>query len=126
MRIRVLGPLLALAPPAFVGGLAWLVMRVGDGWPSGVFGLFAGVIAAPGLLLAGAPFGDEATYRLAVIASVPLWLLVGLVASRRATRSPIADWSDYWREFAWLGAGIALGAVGALLGASALLGESLF
>lgn len=120
------GPVLALAPPAVLGGLAWLVMRVGDGRFSGLFGLFGGVIAAPGLLVAGAPFGDDSTYPIAVAASAPLWLLIGVIASRRATRSPMADWSDFWREYAWLAFAVAIGAVGALVAASSVLGEALF
>ncbi len=122
----MLGPLLAVVPPALLGGLAWMVLRVGEGRASGVFGLFGGVIAAPGLLVAGAPFGDDTTYRFAVLASAPLWLLVGVIASRRSTRSPIADWSDFWREYTWLALGVAVGAVGALVAASTILGETLY
>lgn len=120
------GPFLAVAPPAVLGVLAWTVLRLGDDRWTGVFGLFGGVIAAPGLLVAGAPFGDDSTYRLAVLLSAPLWILVGLVASRRSTRSPMATWSDFWREYAWLAAGVAVGASGALFAASAILGESLY
>jgi hypothetical protein len=112
-------------PPAVLGALAWLVLRFLEGRWAGVVGLFGGVIAAPGLLVAGAPFGDDTTYRMAVLASAPLWLVIGFAASRRSTRSPMATWTDYWREFTWLAIGVAVGAVGALLMASALLGESL-
>lgn len=101
-------------------------MRQFDGRWSGAFGLFGGVIAAPGLLVAGAPFGNDEHYPLAVAASIPLWLVVGLVASRRATRSPMASWADYWREYAWLAAGVTVGAMGSLVGASAFLGEALY
>lgn len=122
----MLGPLLAVLPPAAIGGLAWLALELGDGRLSGIVGLFGGVIAAPGLLVAGAPFGDDSTYRIAVLASVPLWLLIGIVAARRSTRSPIAVWSDFWREYTWLAMGVALGAVGGLAAASTVLGETLF
>jgi hypothetical protein len=122
----VLGPLLALLPPGVLGVLAWAALRASDDRWSGVFGLFGGVIAAPGLLVAGAPFGDDSTYRLAVVASAPLWLLAGFAASRRSTRSPMATWSDFWREYTWLALGVAMGAVGAVVVASAVLGESLF
>lgn len=106
--------------------MAWLALEFGNGRLSGVIGLFGGVIAAPGLLVAGAPFGDDATYRFAVLASAPLWILIGIVASRRSTRSPIAVWSDFWREYTWLAVGVALGAVGGLVAASTVLGETLF
>jgi len=109
-----------------LGVAAWVVMREFDGRWSGAFGLFGGVIAAPGLLVAGAPFGDDDHYRIAVVASVPLWLLVSFVASRRATRSPMASWTDFWREYTWLAAGVALGAIGSLVAASAILGEALY
>lgn len=113
-------------PPALLGLVAWFALESSDSRLSGVIGLFGGVIAAPGLLVAGAPFGDDSLYRLAAIASGPLWLVVGFAASRRATRSPMATWTDFWREFAWLAAGVAIGAVAALVAASAILGESLF
>ena len=112
-------------PPAVLGALAWLVLRLAEGRWAGVVGLFGGVIAAPGLLVAGAPFGDDTTYRMAVLASAPLWLVIGFAASRRSTRSPMATWTDFWREYTWLAVGVAVGAVGAVLAASAVLGESL-
>lgn len=121
-----MGPLLAVVPPAVLGGVAWLALAVSDSRWSGVVGLFGGVIAAPGLLVAGAPFGDESTYVRAVLASIPLWVVVGFAASRRATRSPMAAWADFWREYTWLAIGVAVGAVGALVAASAVLGESLY
>jgi hypothetical protein len=52
-------------------------------------------------------------------------LLLGLLASRRATRSSIATWRDYAREMLWLTIAVVLGASGALIAATASLGESL-
>jgi hypothetical protein len=124
-RIRALGPLAALVPPALLGLAAWWVLQSTEGRTSGVFGLVAGVIAAPGLLVVGAPFSDDDSYRIAIVASALLWLLLGLVAARRATRSPVARWRDFWRELTYLGLGVAVGAVGALIAATAVLGESL-
>jgi hypothetical protein len=125
-RIRSFGWLVGLIPPAVVGAAAWLVLRVADDRWSGLVGLFGGVVAAPGLLVVGAPLADESKYPLAVVASTPLWLLIGLVASRRATRSPMATWRDFWREYAWMFAGVAAGAAGSLVAATAILGESLY
>jgi len=110
---------------AILGAVAVIALRVGDGRTSGLIGLVAGVSAAPGLLLAGAPFADDARYPLAVLASTPLWLLLGLLASRRATRVPTANWRDYARELFWLTIAVILGASGALIAATAVLGESL-
>ncbi len=125
-RIRSFGWLVALVPPAVVGAVAWLSLRIGESRLSGLIGLFGGVVAAPGLLVAGAPLADESNYPLAVVASIPVWMLVGLIASRRATRSPMATWRDFWREYAWMFAGVAIGAAGSLIAATVILGESLY
>lgn len=108
-----------------IGATAWLALELGDNRTSGLIGLIGGVSAAPGLLVAGAPFADDARYPLAVIASAPLWLLLGLIASRRATRGPIASWRDYWREMGWLTIAVIVGACAALVAATNILGESL-
>lgn len=110
---------------AVLGGTAIVALRVGDGRTSGLIGLVCGVSAAPGLLVAGAPLADDARYPVAVLASIPMWLVLGFLASRRATRSPTATWRDYSRELFWLTVAVVLGACGALIAATALLGESL-
>jgi hypothetical protein len=124
-RIRAFGPLLGVVPMAVLGAVAALALRAGDGRASGLIGLVGGVSAAPGLLVAGAPFADDGRYPLAVLASVPLWLVLGLIASRRATRPVVASWGDYWRELTWLSIGVVMGAVAALVAATSILGESL-
>jgi hypothetical protein len=125
-RIRVLGPFAALIPPAIIGAVAVLSLRAFDGPWSGGVGLIGGVLAAPALLAVGAPFGDSKLYPLAIAASVVLWLLVGVLASRRATRSPMADWADFWRHYAWMCGGIWAGCIAALVIASRTVGKSLF
>jgi hypothetical protein len=124
-RIRVFGPFLGLVPMVVLGGIAIAALRLGDGRLSGLVGLIGGVAAAPGLLVAGAPLASSDNYPLAVLASVPLWLLLGLIASRRATTHVVASWRDYWRELAFLTIGVALGALAALIAATQILGESL-
>lgn len=124
-RIRWFGPLLGLVPMAVLGVVAVAALRLGDGRPSGVVGLIGGVSAAPGLLVAGAPLSNSDHYSLAIAASTPLWLLLGLIASRRATARPVASWGDYWRELVFLTIGVMLGAVGALIAATQILGEAL-
>ncbi len=117
---------MGLVVPAIVGVIALISLRLVDGPASGAIGLVGGVAAAPALLAVGAPFGDSAQYPEAVAASAVLWLVVGFVASRRATRNPVATWGDYWRHYAWLCAGIWIG-VGAALGIAALaISDSLF
>lgn len=110
---------------ALFGAISVIVLRLGDGRTSGVIGLIAGVSAAPGLLVAGAPLAQDSQYPLAVVASVPLWLMLGFLASRRATASPIAAWRDFARELFWLTIAVVLGASAALIAATAVLGESL-
>ena len=124
-RIRVIGPFLGVVPMIVLGIVSWSALRLGDGRTSGLLGLLAGTAAAPGLLVAGVPFADDGRYPLAVVASIPMWLLFGLIASRRATRSPIASWRHYWFEMGCLAVAVVLGAAVALAAATALLGESL-
>lgn len=110
---------------AVMGLIARVALVTSDSRASGIVGLLGGVSAAPGLLVAGAPFADDSNYPLAVIASIPFWLVLGLIASRRATRSVISSWRDYWRELVWLTVAVVIGAAGALVVATNLLGESL-
>ncbi|HEY5663914.1 MAG TPA: hypothetical protein VIS05_07755 [Ilumatobacter sp.] len=108
-----------------LGATSVIALRVGDGRSSGLIGLLTGVSAAPGLLVAGAPLAGDDQYPLAVLASVPLWLALGWLASRRATARSIASWRDYAREMAWLTIAVIMGAITALVAATALLSESL-
>lgn len=124
-RIRLYGPFAGLVPMAILGGVALAALRVGDSRLSGLIGLIGGVSAAPGLLVAGAPLASSDNYALAVLASVPLWLLLGLIASRRATTHVVASWRDYWRELGFLTIGVLLGALAALIASTQILGESI-
>jgi hypothetical protein len=119
------GPPAALIVPAVVGGVAWFSLQLFDTAWSGAVGLIGGVFAAPALLAAGAPFGDRGSYPAAVAASGVLWLLVGFLAARRATRNPMATWSDYWRHYAWLCGGVWAGAAIALGVAALSISDSL-
>ena len=114
-----------MIPMGILGATSVIALRVGDGRSSGLIGLISGVSAAPGLLVAGAPLSDNAGYPLAVLASVPLWLLLGWIASRRATKRSLASWRDYTRELIWLTIAVVMGAVAALVAATTVLGESL-
>ena len=124
-RLRTFGPVLGVVPMAVLGAVSYIALRFWDGRASGLVGLLAGVSAAPGLLVAGAPFADEANYQNAVLGSIGLWLVLGFLASRRATRSPMAAWRDYWREMVWLTIAVVMGAVAALVAATAILGETI-
>jgi hypothetical protein len=124
-RIRRYGPLLALVVPAVLGVVAACVLALFDGQASGWTGLILGVCAAPGLLVIGVPFASSDTWWIGIALSVPLWLVVGYLAARTATRNPVATWSDYWRAYRWLLLGVWVGVAAALIGATALLGRQL-
>jgi hypothetical protein len=125
-RIRLWGPLLGLLPPATIGLIAVAALRLSDSAWSGAVGLIGGVLAAPCLLLVGAPFGEQSLYPVAIVASGVLWLLVGLLASRRATRNPMATWPDFWRHYAWVAGGIWVGCVAALGISAAVISDALY
>ena len=112
--------------PGIVGAIAFLALRWSDAAWSGAVGLIGGVFAAPGLLLVGAPFGERGLYPVAILGSVVLWLLIGFLASRRATRNPTAMWDDYWRHFAWMCGGVWLGCSLALGVSALVISDSLF
>ena len=125
-QIRRVGPLLGLVPPAAMGVVAWWMVHGGESTLRGVLGFLLGVLAAPVMLVAGVPLeGSTAVYAASVAGSAVLWLLVSVTAARRATRTPVASWRDFWREYAWLAGGVWLGTVGALVAANLLLGRTL-
>ena len=124
-RIRSRGPFLALVPPAILGAIALLALEYFEGKVSGYVGLIFGVFAAPGLLAVGVPFSGEEVYAIGITLSVLLWLIVGAVAARRATRNPMASWTDFWRTYWWLAGGIWVGAAAALVVARISVGGAL-
>jgi hypothetical protein len=121
-RLRRRGPLVALVPPLVAAALAVAVWRF---WPcSGstctvraVVGWGLASLAVPTALIAGVPFnGGGARYALVVASSVALWLVIGLLAGRRATRVPAANWHDFRREYLWLAVPLWLGVIAGLGG----------
>lgn len=111
--------------PILIGGAAYASLELSNAAWSGAVGLVAGVAAAPGLLAVGAPFGDSNRYPLAIALSGLLWMAIGFAAARRATRNPLATWSDFWRHYMWMAGGIWVGACVALGIATVFLGEAL-
>jgi len=118
--------LLGLAIPAFVGAIAYGALELSDASWSGAVGLLGGVMAAPGLLVVGAPFGDSKFYVVAIAASALAWMGIGFLASRRSTRHPFATWADFWRHYLWMAVGVWVGVGIALTVATISLGEELF
>jgi len=117
-RIRRLGPVFGLAVPATLGLMASML--------GGIVGFLLALLAAPTLLVAGVPLSSgTAVWTAALLGSIVLWLVLATVAARRATRSPVATWADFWRQYAWLAGGVWLGTVLALVAANLLLGRTL-
>ncbi len=107
-----------------MGALGLFLLRGNtDSTVRGVVGFLLAVLAAPGLLVAGAPLNSgTGVYAAAVIGSAVVWLLLTIVATRRATRTPVATWGDFWKEYLWLAGAVWLGVVGALVAANLMLG----
>ena len=57
--------------------------------------------------------------------SLLLWFFVGVIASRIATRNPMATFADFWRAYRWLAIGVWIGVLAALAGSSLILGREL-
>ena len=126
-KLRGSGPLVALVPPAILGVIALLLLGSHTSFARGIAGFLTAVFAAPGLLVAGAPLrSGSRVYLGSVAGSAVMWMLVGVIAARRATRVPAASWRDYWREYAWLAVGVWLGVVVALVAVNLVFGRALF
>ena len=118
---------MALLPPAALGCISLLLLSAHTSLTRGVAGFLTAVFAAPGLLVAGAPLrSGGGVYLGGVVGSGVLWMVVGVIAARRATRLPVASWRDYWREYLWLAAGVWLGVVVALIAVNLVFGRALF
>jgi hypothetical protein len=126
-RIRGTGPIVALLPPAALGCISLLLLRGHTSLARGVAGFLMAVLAAPGLLVAGAPLrSGRSVYLAAIVGSAVLWMIVGAISARRATRLPAASWRDYWHEYVWLALGVWLGVVVALGAVNLIFGRALF
>ena len=116
-----------MLPPLALGGLAVVLLHHNESTVRGAAGFVAAILAAPGLVLVGMPLSTGAAVWLVGLGgSAVLWLWIGAVASKRATRSPAASWRDFWREFAWLAAGVWIGTIAAFAVADLVLGRPLF
>jgi len=124
-QLRRRGPVVALIPPGVLGLVAVVITRIFDSRLTGLGGLVGSLVAAPALLIVGAPFAGASSYLLAIAASVVIWMLLGWISAVRSTRNPMAQWSDYWREYLWMAGGVAAGVIAALVFTSLLIGDSL-
>ena len=126
-KLRGSGPFVALIPPGLLGAISLLLLRGHTSLVRGIGGFLTAVLAAPGLLVAGAPLrSGQKVYLGAVVGSAVMWMIVGAISARRATRLPAASWRDFWHEYVWLAAGVWLGVVVALGAVNLVFGRALF
>ena len=125
MRRR--GAIVAPALAAASGLLALVLLAGSDSMLRGAPGFLLAVLAAPGVLVFGAPLAHGAgVYLGGVAVSMATWAFFGVLAARRATRRPAATWVDFWRELAWLAGAMWLGLVVALVAVNLTLGRAMF
>jgi hypothetical protein len=118
--------MVALFLPAVLGVLSLLMLHNSHSTARGVGGFLAAVFAVPLLPAFGAPLRSGGSmYLLAVVGSGVVWLLIGLVASRRATVRPVATWGGYWAEYLLLALSVWVGVVLSLVAANLVLGRAL-
>ncbi len=124
--MRLFGPVVGMVPPAVLGATALALLHGSSSTTRGIAGFGLALCAAPGLLAAGVPLATGGNrYAIAIAASALLWFLIGVIASRRATRTPVATWRDFWREWAWPSVGVWLGVLAALGIADLAVGSAL-
>lgn len=123
-RLRRFGPFAGMLPAAALGLLAWVALYNNSSSVRGLVGFLLAVLAAPTLLVAGVPLATGSSmYGVAVVGSAVIWFALGTVATRRATRTPVASWGDFWREFVWLAVGVWVGVLVSLAAIDLLLGR---
>jgi hypothetical protein len=123
-QLRQLGPMAGLLPPTVLGLLALAALHNNTSSIRGGLGFLLAVLAVPCLLAAGAPLTTgTGMYLVAIAGSAVIWFAMGVTASRRATRAPVATWRDFWREYLWLVGGVWLGVALSLLAVDLVLGR---
>lgn len=125
-RVRRRGAFAALMLPAMAGVAAAILLWSGAGGWSGLTGLALAVAAAPLLPMAGVPAtADPSRVMVGGTASAVLWLVLGAVAARRATRTPGASWPEWRRDYTRLALGAVVGGWASLLLAAMVVGVRL-
>lgn len=125
-RVRRGGALAALLLPSTAGLTAVVLLWSGAGDWSGIAGLALAVAAAPLLPVVGVPAtADPSRVMVGGAASAVLWLVLGAVAARRATRTPGASWPEWRRDYTRLALGVVVGGWVSLLLAAMVVGVRL-
>lgn len=112
--------------PGVLGVLGLMMLRNSHSTARGVGGFVFSVLAAPLLPAFGAPIrSGGSVYALAVVGSAVVWLAVGALAARRASRRAVATWGGYWAEYMLLALSVWVGVVLSLVAANLVLGRAL-
>ena len=107
LALRRLGPVVALVLPLAMAAVGYVIWTASTGIKPALVVWFLAALAMPTAILVGLPlFASTGTLWAGVGTSAVVWLLLGRYAARRATRSPVASWRDWWREFAALTLGM--------------------
>lgn len=121
-RVLQFAPLMSLTVPMISGILALVLLRGSTSTWRGLIGFVAAVVALPTAPIVGLPVvGGSGRWVAALLSSLALWCLLGIVAARRSTRRMAASWPEWRREWlrlavgAWAGAMIGMVLAGAYL-----------
>jgi hypothetical protein len=126
-RVRSLGALAGLVPPAVLAAIGGALLWGSDSGKRGLPGFVSLVLGVPVLPLLGVPAeGGSGRYALAAAASAVVWLVIGWIAARRATRLPVAGWAEWRKEYFPLAIGVWTGAIAALIIAGMMVGLGSF
>jgi len=126
-RVRSLGAFAGLVIPGALAAVGGLLLWGSDSATRGLTGFVFLVLGAPVLPLLGVPAeGGTNRYLLAAAASAVLWMAIGWLAGRRASRLPVAGWSEWLREYLPLAIGVWIGAAFALIIAGTMVGLGSF
>jgi len=110
-QLRRFGPFMALVVPTGALLLGAALINWTGSAVRGFGGFLLTALGVPTMLLLGVPVsGGTPRYVVAGVTSLVLWLGIGAWASVRATRNVVASWRDWWREYAWLGVPVWIGA----------------
>jgi len=110
--VKALGPVAALLLPALALGAWWILSHWGGSTIRGFAGFMLASFAGPTLLLLGVPIkGGAGRYAIAFVTSTLLWLVLGVVATRRTSTASVPSWKRWFREFLWLAVPVWLGSI---------------
>lgn len=121
-RVLHLAPLMSLVVPVIAGLMALVLLSGSASTWRGLIGFVAALVALPTAPIVGLPVvSGSGRWAVAVLSSLGLWCLLGVVAARRSTRRMAASWPEWRKEWlrlaigAWVGAMIGMALAGIYL-----------